>query len=1223
MNRTGFWICTILLLCAGLYVLDRSGWGRVYTDGQKLVQPMSSTPARTEIWETPEPFHSSITNLPDHIEPVVSPGGEFLIYAEGRPGENVELMQAWRHGKTWGMPQPIASINTADDELGPSLADDGKTLFFYSNRPGGQGQFDIWQSTLSGDREWSPATNLGAAVNSPFEEYDPEIHPNGSRLFFASDRPEADDPAQSHPEWTATQRARAIQHDFNIYAVSLVSNGAVAEAVEMLNSPRDEGQVAFTDHGDFVYFSSNREGGHGGFDLYRSRILGGQFKSPDNLAAPVNSPRDEMDPALWLEGHGLIFSSNRDTEDLSRFALFESVSREVFSTWRLSGLVNFLRANKWMLLALILSLLALLWLLRLFMSEHRRRAIALIYRCMLASLALHLLILFLFSFYQLAQAVYNQSKNPMEVAINEAALARERMSTEIREQVHELPRVMRQDAPVQRTVNVPKLQGIDVPPPPTFDLPPAPPSDMVIHLEPKNAQPDLPMSEPQMRNVTLPRRNMVETGTMPLPVAEVEPEASPEVAQPDRPDVSNSRLVIQPAEAQPLRGKLTDLPAPDRLPAPLTPSTAPQPILPESGAEEPPADLPTLLTESTPQLEDAPEQQPEASPSDATRVPDLDVTKAQADTPGAPAAAKPTDVELDNPIITNVLSGVDQPTENARIDAQAPMRLDPARLPKALKTETAQKFELPEPTTEENLTNPAPRPIIEDLTRQDAVPDTALPPRSESTARTLELPESATTSAANTTIVPPEVPEAPIKQDIPQHLPQPIATRSSNLPLDEGTRETRAREVTLQPTTPKSASLVHQPVPRGPSPLEARPATSPPLPGLSDPTIVLPSRSDTLTLPQPDLPDFDLPVSLPPPALNNALVLEDQPMDKLVYRMRDPELRKNLIEDLGGDKSTEEAIERALKWFAANQEKDGRWDIGRHGGEDRHDVAATGMALLSFLGFGMHHKKDGPYREQVQRAVDWLSNKVKNDGDIRDGGDMYDQGIGSLALCEAYGLTRDPALRSKVEKLVDFIVKAQNQRDGGWRYSPREKGDTSVFGWQVMALKSAMLAGVDVPESTLEKAEYWLARNAAGKQGGWYGYQGRGHKPAMVAEGMFCRQLLGKKPVRVLMDESADYLTDRENKLPSERKPDFYLWYYGSLALYQHQGPQWEAWNNRMKTVLKFTQEKSGKKTGSWNPGGQHGNRMGRVVSTAFGALTLEVYYRYLPLYGVRIADED
>jgi hypothetical protein len=124
----------------------------------------------------------------------------------------------------------------------------------------------------------------------------------------------------------------------------------------------------------------------------------------------------------------------------------------------------------------------------------------------------------------------------------------------------------------------------------------------------------------------------------------------------------------------------------------------------------------------------------------------------------------------------------------------------------------------------------------------------------------------------------------------------------------------------------------------------------------------------------------------------------------------------------------------------------------------------------------------------------------------------------------------------------------------------------------------------------------------------------------MSACGMFCRQLQKTPPTDDRMKETAGLL--RTRPLPGNNV-DFYYTYYATLALYQHQGEVWEEWNTRMKTVLPPLQRKTGADAGSWDPQGQHGGQMGRCVTTAIGALSLEVYYRFLPMYGYRSADEE
>ena len=329
--------------------------------------------------------------------------------------------------------------------------------------------------------------------------------------------------------------------------------------------------------------------------------------------------------------------------------------------------------------------------------------------------------------------------------------------------------------------------------------------------------------------------------------------------------------------------------------------------------------------------------------------------------------------------------------------------------------------------------------------------------------------------------------------------------------------------------------------------------------------------------------------------------------------LRDPAIRDKALQALGGSGESEGAIKRSLDWFTRNQEADGHWAIQRFGGQGGHDVAATGLVTLCYLGWGATHQKDGPYKEPVGKAIKWLAAKIKPDGDLRgDGGSMYDHGIATIALAEACGLTKDAGLREPVEKITGFIVRAQNAQTGGWRYQPGEAGDTSVFGWQLIALKSAELAGIPVPPKTFDLANKWLDSAAGGSRAGLYGYMDRNPKPAMVAEAMFARQLLGTPRDAPKMQESAEYL---KTILPDKARTSFYFWYYGSLALYQHQGPVWEEWNQRLRQLLVSSQKQTGNEQGSWDPAGEWSGESGRAVVTSMATLSLEVYYRYLPIY--------
>ena len=326
------------------------------------------------------------------------------------------------------------------------------------------------------------------------------------------------------------------------------------------------------------------------------------------------------------------------------------------------------------------------------------------------------------------------------------------------------------------------------------------------------------------------------------------------------------------------------------------------------------------------------------------------------------------------------------------------------------------------------------------------------------------------------------------------------------------------------------------------------------------------------------------------------------------------------IEQLGGSDETERAIGAALDWLSKNQEADGRWDIKKHGGNGNYESAGVGLALLCYYGWGLSHNKPGKYQSNINKALNWLIAQQQDNGFLSSNaagnGKMYAHGIASIALCEAYGLSKDPKLKEPAEKAINLIITSQSPTKGGWRYEPRPgDSDTSVTGWQYMALHSARMAGLEVPEIVFENTRRWFDQAGGGKFGGLYGYTGPNSNPPMVATGMFCRQLDLVPPDDPRMLESAELLRTRPMKI---NNPEYYYVYYATLALYQHQGPIWAQWNDTLKETLPRLQAKHGKDAGSWDKGGNHAAQGGRVVSTTLATLSLEVYYRLLPMYGFR-----
>ena len=345
---------------------------------------------------------------------------------------------------------------------------------------------------------------------------------------------------------------------------------------------------------------------------------------------------------------------------------------------------------------------------------------------------------------------------------------------------------------------------------------------------------------------------------------------------------------------------------------------------------------------------------------------------------------------------------------------------------------------------------------------------------------------------------------------------------------------------------------------------------------------------------------------------------------------------------------TEEAIELGLVYLAKQQAADGRWSLQRAsvGAEEierpvmRSDTAATGLALLSFLGAGYHHRSD-QYQEVVGNGLDFLLEYQKENGDLYLSEDeesarnvwLYSHGIATIALCEAYGMTQDAELKDAAQRAVNFIVAAQHPSRGGWRYVPGVGSDTSVSGWMVMALRSAELANLGVPGSTWSLVDNWLEMaKGSDNRPELYRYnplapqtvqQGHGRRPTrtMTSVGLLMRLYTGWQRDNPNMGLGAEYLRSQLPEIGTLRDPqrDTYYWYYATQVMFHMRGENWESWNKRLHPLLTSSQVQTGPLAGSWDPfepipdrWADHG---GRLYVTTLNLLSLEVYYRHLPIY--------
>jgi hypothetical protein len=326
--------------------------------------------------------------------------------------------------------------------------------------------------------------------------------------------------------------------------------------------------------------------------------------------------------------------------------------------------------------------------------------------------------------------------------------------------------------------------------------------------------------------------------------------------------------------------------------------------------------------------------------------------------------------------------------------------------------------------------------------------------------------------------------------------------------------------------------------------------------------------------------------------------------------------RKAMLHQYAGrwGEHTEAAVIRALRWLKQNQNADGSWGPNK--------TAMTGLGLLTFLAHGETTSSE-EFGGTVEKAIKHLVSRQDQSGrfcktDTQPG--PYAHGMAAYAISEAYGLTRIPALKPVMEKAIQVILDGQ-QSKGGWNYEydrgPRR--DTSVAGWQIQALKAAYLAGAEnegIKDAMDKSIEDLMSVHNA--ETGKFGYTDKGGGTDGVnGIAILCLQLMGhgkEKEVR----QGLQALKKADCDWSDPGSWAMYGWYYITQAKFHHGGSTWSAWNSKFARVLTKNQNSDG----SWTAPGEeakvhHGKETnyGPVYATTFGALTLQVYYRFLPTY--------
>jgi hypothetical protein len=337
----------------------------------------------------------------------------------------------------------------------------------------------------------------------------------------------------------------------------------------------------------------------------------------------------------------------------------------------------------------------------------------------------------------------------------------------------------------------------------------------------------------------------------------------------------------------------------------------------------------------------------------------------------------------------------------------------------------------------------------------------------------------------------------------------------------------------------------------------------------------------------------------------------------------------------GGDweitPESEAAVDRGLRWLAANQGREGNWGS--------NDLGLVSMGALAFLAAG-HMPDIGEYGEPCRKALDYVVASAKPSGLLNIAGpqrDTYNHGLSTFVLGQAYGMTGDARVGKALDRALKLIAKTQGPV-GGWAYQAKpQDGDLSLSVMQAKALRSAVDSGFEIPPSVIAKAIVNVRGHYSPQGGnpqmpeaglkklpGQFTYSkgaGKG-TVAMAAAGVVCLQEFGQYD-DWRIGKSMERVTAEIAKLKPQAARngvmpfDAYTLNYVGQSLYQVGGPNWREHYPKLRDCLVASQvidPKNPVNDGKWAAGGHVNGKPGDLYGTAVAVFVLSIPNRYLPI---------
>jgi len=305
---------------------------------------------------------------------------------------------------------------------------------------------------------------------------------------------------------------------------------------------------------------------------------------------------------------------------------------------------------------------------------------------------------------------------------------------------------------------------------------------------------------------------------------------------------------------------------------------------------------------------------------------------------------------------------------------------------------------------------------------------------------------------------------------------------------------------------------------------------------------------------------------------------------------------------------TRRTIDRALSYLLRAQVKQ-----GRNRGAFGNSGLSAGVATCSLGGLAMmcagHAPGEGQFGKAIDFCVEYVMNNVREDGYIAiDGGmreNMYGHGFAMLFLSQAYGMTRKAAIGDKLRKAVQLTIRAQND-EGGWRYQPiKSDADLSVTVCQIMALRGARDAGIDVPDETRRKCIEYVQKSQNRNGSFRYTMHGGHTTYAMTAAGVTSLYSAGIYEGEAVT-KALEYMQKFKPSAGQRGGHYFYEHYYAVQAMWHAGGKHWNDWYPMIRDELIRSQTDEG----SW-PSSEAGPEFG----AAMGCIILQMPLNYLPIF--------